>query len=53
MSYQEMSGKQLADEFERAISDGYTVNGTAILHFEYVPEDLWEEIRARLTGERE
>lgn len=45
-----MTGMQLIEEMEKAISDGYTKGDHVYLFFEYVPEVLWNEIRRRLLG---
>lgn len=44
----EWTAIHLIGEMERSISDGYRCRGYVILHFEYVPEEVWDEIKRRL-----
>ena len=41
---------RLIREMENFISDGYSCRGYDILHFEYVPEVVWEEVKRRLLA---
>lgn len=41
----------LISEMEDYISDAYMRGGHGTLHFEYVPEELWNEIKRRLKDE--
>lgn len=43
---------ELISEMERAITSGgvWKWNGHPYSHFEYVPDELWNEIKKRLGG---
>ena len=43
-----MDSTELIEAMEHFISDGYERDGQTILFFEYVPEELWEEIKNTL-----
>lgn len=47
---EEWTTEFLISEMEDAISDGYPFHGVDILHFEGVPEVLWNEIKRRLLA---
>lgn len=43
-----MDSTELIEAMEHFISDSYERDGQTILFFEYVPEELWEEITEAL-----
>lgn len=47
-----MDSTELIDGMEHYISDSYEKDGHNILFFEYVPEELWEKVRAALLKVR-
>lgn len=43
-----MDSTELVEAMEHFISDSYEKDGRTILFFEYVPEELWEELKDTL-----